>query len=517
MPKVILVNPSDSTLGFSFITPRWIFVIAEATPVGLVGEPVLVDETIEKFDPQMIRPGDIVGIGISTGNCLAGYQVLKKAKAKGATVIMGGIHATIFPQEPLEMGADAVVTGNGDSVWSQAVRDAVEHRLQRQYAGGRVPGEAMRKARWGLLDASKYVFPSVQTVAGCPENCSFCSVWVTDGRQPRQRLGEKIIEEVNELYALGYRCLIFADDNFNPATRARIAREPSEPRRRVLEQVREERSAFFEEYDRRVPPDMFAFTQMTSEIVGDDEYLSAMYRKMRIRGALVGVESFSEEGLRSTGKQWNPAGRNMVETIQKIQESGIWVLSSIICGLESDTIQTIQTMRRFALESGSVLAQFTIYGPYPGTKDFYEMMTDRRNGEKAEYVPKHKTRIAHERYWLKPLSSVEIIEHASIGRKELLTEQRMCWEAYYSFREIFKRTFQGTVRSWHWAGKLAYLFGCLAFKRVYGGQGISADSVRSTKIRSITRMLVKASANLYRFIARRRMALQPSARRPCTR
>src|SRR2546425_3766308 len=47
----------------------------------------------------------------------------------------------------------------------------------------------------------------------------------------------------------------------------------------------------------------------------------SMYHKMRIRGALIGVESFSEEGLKSANKQWNPAGKKMVETIQKIQRS----------------------------------------------------------------------------------------------------------------------------------------------------------------------------------------------------
>ena len=83
-----------------------------------------------------------------------------------------------------------------------------------------------------------------------------------------------------------------------------------------------------------------------------------MYHKMRIRAALVGIESFSEEGLKSANKLWNPAGRKMVETIERIQDAGIVVLSSIICGLEPDTVHTIRTMREFALESGSILAQF---------------------------------------------------------------------------------------------------------------------------------------------------------------
>src|SRR5260370_1455353 len=88
MAKVILVNPSLSTAGYSFITPRWLYVMAQATPVDLVGDPILVDESIERFDPGILSPGDIVGIGITSGNCLPGYRVLRESKLKGATVIM---------------------------------------------------------------------------------------------------------------------------------------------------------------------------------------------------------------------------------------------------------------------------------------------------------------------------------------------------------------------------------------------------------------------------------------------
>lgn len=477
--------------------------------MDLVGDPILVDESIEKFNPDIVRPGDIVGIGISSGNCLPGYRVLREAKAKGATVIMGGIHTTIFPDEPIQMGADAVITGNGEVAWGRAIQDALENHLQPRYVGGQIPGEAMLKARWDLLDPTKYIFPSVQTVAGCPENCSFCSVWVTDGRRPRQRLTEKIIEEVNELHELGFRYIVFADDNFNPATLGRIAREPSEHKRRELEQIREDRLKFFDEYDRLVPKNMFAFTQMTSEAASDEEYLSAMYEKMRIRTALIGVESFSEEGLKSAGKQWNPVGRKMVETIQKIQENGILVLSSIICGLESDSVQTIQTMRRFANESGTMFAQFTVYNPYPGTKDFYEMMNDKKNLGEPSFVPKHKTQILHDRYWLKPLRPVDIIRHPNMTRKDLHTENKKCWDSFYSLRESLKRTRRGAVRAWPLAGKITYLLVCMAFKRAYAGYGMAADSVRRKKIGVITRMLVKAAVSVYnRFFRQKRLALQ---------
>ncbi|MCI0486360.1 MAG: radical SAM protein [Blastocatellia bacterium] len=510
MPKVILVNPALTTMGYSFIAPRWLFVLARATPVDLVGDPVIVDESITPFDPEILGRGDIVGIGISSGNCTAGYRVLKEAKAKGATVIMGGIHATIFPDEPLDMGADSVVTGNGDLIWREVIKDALDNRLQKKYAGGRVPGDSLLKARWDLIDPGKYMLASIQTVAGCPENCSFCSVWVTDGRRPRQRLTDKIIEEANELYDMGFRFIFFADDNFNPSTLGRIEREPSQQKKDEFERLREERLRLFDEYDRRVPKDLIAWTQMTSEVLSDPEYLSAMCKKMRIRAALVGVESFSQEGLETANKLWNPVGQKMIETIREIQENGIFVLSSIICGLESDSIQSIETMREFALESGAAMAQFTIYNPYPGTKDYHEMMADRKNLDRPGYVPKHKTEILHDRFWLTFQKPADIIKHPNMTREELIRENKRCWDAFYSSKEVFKRATRGIGKRWSPAARISYIMLCFIFKRIYSENGISADSVKRRKAGFITRFLVRIALGFYsRFFQKKK--LRPKA------
>ena len=497
MPKIILVSPANLTVGYSFFTPRWLFVLAQATPSGLVGDPVIVDETIERFDPSIVKPGDIVGIGITSGNCVPGYRVLREAKSRGATVVMGGIHPTIFPEEPLEMGADAVVTGGGDVIWSQVVRDALDGRLARLYKGGRVPGESMVKARWDLMDPSKYMFASMQTVAGCPENCSFCSVWVTDGRQPRMLLTNSIIEEANELYALGFRQVVFADDNFSPATLGRIAREPSIEKRRQFERIRQERLEFFDEYDRRVPADLFSMTQLTAEVATDEEYLVAARNKARLRAVLIGVESFSQEGLEAANKQWNPVGERMVETIRTIQNHGILILSSIITGLETDTPGTIATMSRFARESGTLLAQFTYFSSYPGTKDSYEMMTDFRNREKPGYKPKHRIQVLQDKHWLHPRNAVDNVRHPVMSRQEWFEANRKCWQDFYSVRESIRRLRQEWTRTWPLAGKITYVLACLAFKRVYGGYGIAADGVNRNKVSFLTSFFVRAGVAIY--------------------
>src|SRR5882757_9770701 len=105
------------SFGTAVITPRWLFVLAAATPEAF-GDPVICDETLERLDESVIRQGDIVGIGIHTGNALRGYEVGKLARERGAWVVYGGIHATLYPDEAMELGgANAVVNGDGDVVW----------------------------------------------------------------------------------------------------------------------------------------------------------------------------------------------------------------------------------------------------------------------------------------------------------------------------------------------------------------------------------------------------------------
>ncbi len=72
------------------------FVLAAATPAKF-GTPKLVDETLERMDLSQIKAGDIVGVSVHTGNALRGYEVGRAARAAGATVVYGGIHATLFP------------------------------------------------------------------------------------------------------------------------------------------------------------------------------------------------------------------------------------------------------------------------------------------------------------------------------------------------------------------------------------------------------------------------------------
>jgi hypothetical protein len=75
--KVHLVNPSHVSFGIGVITPRWMYVLASATP-DTYGTPILCDETLEPLDFDSINAGDIVGISIHTGNALRGYGGVRR-------------------------------------------------------------------------------------------------------------------------------------------------------------------------------------------------------------------------------------------------------------------------------------------------------------------------------------------------------------------------------------------------------------------------------------------------------
>ena len=197
--RVHLINPSDVSFGVAVITPRWLYVLASATPDSY-GVPAVIDETLSPFDPETLASGDVVGIGIHTGNAHRGYEVGRRARDKGAFVVYGGIHATLYPDEAREHGAaHAVVKGDGDLIWSTVLSDIAAGRVQEMYDGGRIDGRSFFSGRWELLPKDAYMFASVQTVRGCPKHCSFCSVWRTDGQTPRLRGTEDLVAEIREL------------------------------------------------------------------------------------------------------------------------------------------------------------------------------------------------------------------------------------------------------------------------------------------------------------------------------
>jgi radical SAM superfamily enzyme YgiQ (UPF0313 family) len=469
--RVHLVNPSDVSFGIGVITPRWLYVIAAATP-ACYGDPLITDETLERFDPDRLQLGNVIGIGIHTANALRGLELGRLARERGAWVVFGGIHASLYPDEAYELGAaHAVVKGDGEGIWATVLADCTRGSPERMYDGGRVPGRNFLPARWDLAPPRSYMWGSVQTVRGCPKHCSFCSVWRTDGQQPRQRVPESVIHEIVELRRLGYRFIALADDNFYPVTLTDIelARRQNNWRRVAeLEAMRAERFALMEGLS-QLPGDTIFFTQVTMEAAEDPSFLQAM-RRAHIRGALVGVEAVTPEGLKSVFKDFNCSGVELRDRLRRFREHGIHVLGSFIFGLNTDREATFEATATLAQEARLTFAQFVTMTPFPGTVDFEHW--EKSFGENVEQV--EGTPIT--RYWLIPGERRPklYIPHPTMSPDEIRRRTQGVWDRFYSFPAIWERS-----RCAHkLRDRLAFLFISKLYRQMYANTGIATDSAR---------------------------------------
>ena len=489
-PRVHLINPSDVSFGVAVITPRWLYVLAAATGTEW-GDPCIVDETLERLDLSAIAPGDVVGIGIHTGNARRGYEIGRQVQELGAWVVFGGIHATLFPAEAYRYGAaHAVVRGDGDAIWATVVRDCLATRPNRLYEGGRVTGDQFVSARWDLLPPDRYMWASVQTVRGCPKHCSFCSVWRTDGQEPRQRGVDGVIREIVELRRRGFRFIALADDNFYPVTLGDLEqarRRADHARLDTLQALRDERFALMAELA-RLPDDMVFYTQITMEAAEDPAFLDAM-RHARIRGALVGVEAVTRDGLKALYKGFNLAGDELIARLRAFRQHGVHVLGSFIFGLPSDRPSTFEATVALAEKADLTFAQFVLLTPFPGTIDFDKWAeTEGLHADPIDGVPITQ-------HWLIPPARRPKLytSHPTMSLEEIRAGAQAAWDRFYSWPAVWRRS--RVVRSVR--GRLAFVLVSKLYRQMYANTGIATDSARVARSARRARWIGMACRRLF--------------------
>ncbi len=465
-------------------------MLAAATPAEY-GDPHIVDETLEQLNLDEVKPGDVVGIGIHTRTVLRGYEVGRAAKARGAYVVYGGIHVTLYPDEMFEHGAaDAVVKGDGDYAWGRVIADLLAGKAQRVYEGGKIEGGTMLSARWDLLPRGRYLMASVQTVRGCPKHCSFCSVWRTDGQKPRVRASDALIAEMVQLRRLGFRFVTLADDNFYPVTLTDLKmadRREDKTTYNRLKAIRDERFELMAQMA-KLPSDMNFFTQITMEAAEDPEYLDAM-RKARIKGALVGIESVTPEGLKDVYKDFNLAGDALAQRLQEFQKRGVHVLGSFIFGLPSDKPATFDATAKLAQEANVTLAQFVMLTPFPGTLDFQKWEASVGDDvQKVDGVP-------ITRHWLiqKHRRPKVYAPHPVMSPEEIRNRTQGVWDQFYSLPLVWERA--NCVKSLK--AKLAFMLISKLYRQMYANTGISTDSARHSRANKMARLLFKPLLKLF--------------------
>ena len=213
-------------------------------------------------------------------------------------------------------------SGDGDLVWPDVLADCEAGTPQPRYDGGRVEGDSFVSARWDLLPAGP-LHVGVGADGARLSQALLVLLGLADRRpEAAAARSSAVIREIVELRRQGFRFILLADDNFYPVTLADLAaadRRADKTRLAELTALREERFELMAQLE-QLPEDMVFYTQITMEAAEDPEFLGAMHRA-RIRGALVGVESVTPEGLKAVFKNFNDAGEALVTRLQAFRDA----------------------------------------------------------------------------------------------------------------------------------------------------------------------------------------------------
>jgi radical SAM superfamily enzyme YgiQ (UPF0313 family) len=211
--------------------------------------------------------------------------------------------------------------------------------------------------------------------------------------------------------------------------------------------------------------------------------------KARIKGALVGVEAVTAEGLKSVFKDFNYSGDGLVKQLQTFREYGIHVLGSFIFGLPTDKPDTFAATAALAKKAGVTFAQFVMMTPFPGTVDFLRW-------EKAQEAdPEMVAGVPLTRYWLIPASDRPkmFTPHPLMSADEIRERTQGVWDNFYSINSIWTRS--NCVKSLK--ARIAFVLISKLYRQMYAKTGISTDSARKKKANRLARWIAKPCRKLF--------------------
>ncbi len=290
---------------------------------------------------------DLVAISSFSAQMAEGYELADRYRARRVPTVLGGLHVTAMPQEAARH-ADAVVVGEGESVWLDVLADAEAGRLKPIYrADGNFDLADAPMPAFHLLDMDKYNRLTVQASRGCPRRCEFCASSVLLTSRYKQKPADRVLAEIDRVREMWHRPFLeLADDNAFANRRYW---------KRLLHELRERRVRWFAETD--------------LSIHEDGELLDLM-RESGCAEVLIGLESPVEAGLAGIELKadWKRSQLpHYMDAIQRIQAHGIRVNGCFVLGLDGHTREIFDQVYRFVEASELVEVQITLQTPFPGT------------------------------------------------------------------------------------------------------------------------------------------------------
>ncbi len=326
------------------LPPLGLLTIAAMVPEGWQVELVLDDGRAPESDVvervMSLQP-TCVAFSALTPAIDRAAAISRQLRRRKLTTMIGGLHATADP-DYCSNDFDAVATGDGEMLIGRMLHDFAQDRLERRYAPA-APFDLAHAPlpRWDLLGGQRPPRYTLQSMRGCPWNCSFCAASRLLG-PPRIKPDCRIEAELAAIAAMQSRPWIeLADDNTFAGER------DCGP---MLEMLREARARWFTESDWRIALQ----PQLLQQIA-----------RSGCQQILIGLEShiFRYAGMGAKTADW----QRMIEAVQAIQAAGIVVNACFIVGADGETEQSIERLGDFLEEAPFGEIQLTLQTPFPGT------------------------------------------------------------------------------------------------------------------------------------------------------
>jgi len=172
--------------------------------------------------------------------------------------------------------------------------------------------------RFDLLELSRYWEVTVQYSRGCPFTCEFCDIIELFGQVQRTKTAASMVVELESIYALGHRGVVFfVDDNFYS-------------NRKNIEHILLALIDFQKRHD--YP---FCFHSEATVNLAKNQDMLRLMREAGFYGFFTGIETPNRDSLAETKKVQN-LRLDLVEAIREIQQHELYVMAGFIMGFDSD-------------------------------------------------------------------------------------------------------------------------------------------------------------------------------------
>jgi radical SAM superfamily enzyme YgiQ (UPF0313 family) len=309
----------------------------------------LVDMNIQRLKPSDIEWADVVFCSAMLVQKDSLRQVLEQCKAAGKRVAIGGPYVTTSAGQLPE--ADYIFLGEAETTLPVFARDFERGAARRVYQAAERPAlSASPVPDFRLADRKRYSAMSVQYSRGCPFQCEFCDIIEIYGRVPRTKSNEQILAELDALFSLGWRGMVFiVDDNFIG-------------NKRNVKKLLPELADWSE---RRGRP--FSFITEASVNLAEDEELLEGMRRAGFRRVFLGIETPVEASLKEAQKGQNMR-RDLLDSVKKIQSYGMEVMAGFIVGFDNDPEDIFERQIEFIRASAIPIAMVGLLTALPDTQ-----------------------------------------------------------------------------------------------------------------------------------------------------